>query len=172
MIITLFLHPLSCLQVQVCQSFQAWPCWLSRRKMNEGKKCPIAAQTFYCRSSCDAVTYSDVHIDFSLEEWALLDPSQKNLYKDVMLETYMNLTAIGCRWEDHNIEEYCQSSRRYGRKKIDKSQQSLQALLWISVQASLVSRTAKDVQRNPDWINQILKVKLKEIEKKQLHNHR
>nr|XP_042119190.1 zinc finger protein 560-like isoform X2 [Peromyscus maniculatus bairdii] len=43
----------------------------------------------------DAVTYNDVHINFTQEEWALLDPSQKNLYKHVMGETYRNLTVIG-----------------------------------------------------------------------------
>nr|XP_042124637.1 zinc finger protein 431-like [Peromyscus maniculatus bairdii] len=32
-----------------------------------------------------------------------------------MLETYRNLTIIGYSWEDHNIEEHCQSCRRYGR---------------------------------------------------------
>nr|XP_021514716.1 zinc finger protein 431-like [Meriones unguiculatus] len=63
----------------------------------------------------DGVTYDDVHVNFTQEEWALLDPSQKNLYKDVMLETYRNLTAIGYNWEDHNIEEHCQSSRRHPR---------------------------------------------------------
>ncbi|XP_027244677.1 zinc finger protein 431 isoform X3 [Cricetulus griseus] len=63
----------------------------------------------------NAVTYDDVHVNFSREEWALLDLSQKNLYKDVMLETYWNLTVIGYNWEDHNIEEHCQTSRRHGR---------------------------------------------------------
>ncbi|XP_026641154.1 zinc finger protein 120-like isoform X1 [Microtus ochrogaster] len=63
----------------------------------------------------DAVTYEDVHVNFTHEEWALLDPSQKSLYKDVMLETYWNLTAVGYKWEDQNIEEHCQSSRRHGR---------------------------------------------------------
>ena len=41
------------------------------------------------------MTYDDVHVNFTKEEWDLLDPSQMNLYKDVMLETYWNLIAIG-----------------------------------------------------------------------------
>ena len=41
------------------------------------------------------MTYNDVHVNITSEEWNLLDTSQKNLYKDVMLETYWNLTVIG-----------------------------------------------------------------------------
>ncbi|XP_037055059.1 zinc finger protein 120-like isoform X3 [Peromyscus leucopus] len=63
----------------------------------------------------NAVTYDDVHVDFTWEEWTLLDPSQKNLYKDVMLETYNNLIIIGYSWEDHHVEEHYQSSRRHVR---------------------------------------------------------
>ena len=36
-----------------------------------------------------------MHVNFTQEEWALLHPSQKSLYKGVMVETYRNLTAIG-----------------------------------------------------------------------------
>jgi hypothetical protein len=41
------------------------------------------------------VTYDDVHMNFTEEEWDLLDSSQKRLYEEVMLETYQNLTDIG-----------------------------------------------------------------------------
>ncbi|KAM7339816.1 hypothetical protein ACRRTK_000431 [Alexandromys fortis] len=75
----------------------------------------------------NAVTYDDVHVNFTLEEWALLNPSQKKLYKDVMGETYRNLTSIGYRWEDHNIEEHCQSSGRHERHETSQSREKTSA---------------------------------------------
>jgi KRAB domain-containing zinc finger protein len=41
------------------------------------------------------MTFEDVTMKFTLEEWALLDASQKKLYKDVMQETFRNLAAVG-----------------------------------------------------------------------------
>jgi KRAB domain-containing zinc finger protein len=41
------------------------------------------------------VTFEDVAVRFTVEEWTLLSHSQKNLYRDVMQETLRNLAAVG-----------------------------------------------------------------------------
>lgn len=51
------------------------------------------------------MTFEDVAVNFTQEEWILLDPFQKNLYINVMLETCSNLAAVG---KNANVPSLCQ----------------------------------------------------------------
>ncbi|NP_001395935.1 zinc finger protein 75D [Rattus norvegicus] len=46
-------------------------------------------------SSKDLVTFEDIEMQLSEEEWGILSPSQKTLYRDVMLDIYKLTTSLG-----------------------------------------------------------------------------
>lgn len=41
------------------------------------------------------VLFEDVSVAFTQKEWQLLDAAQRHLYREVMLETYRHLQAVG-----------------------------------------------------------------------------
>jgi KRAB domain-containing zinc finger protein len=60
----------------------------------------------------ELLTFEDIAVTFTLDECSLLDPSQKKLYRAVMLETCRNQSHIGIKEENENTGEDCRNPRR------------------------------------------------------------
>nr|XP_053772680.1 zinc finger protein 124-like [Desmodus rotundus] len=68
------------------------------RRPLERLQAPWKDHTESCDYVRESVTLKDIAVDFTHEEWALLDTSQRRLFRDVMLESISHLVSVGYQY--------------------------------------------------------------------------
>ncbi|XP_071075936.1 zinc finger protein 211-like [Desmodus rotundus] len=75
--------------------------------MPRGRR-PLAAS--WRRAAVVGVTFADIVLYFSREEWCLLDEDQRCLYLDVMLENFELISSLGCCCGTEDVETLIEQS--------------------------------------------------------------
>ncbi|XP_020950594.1 zinc finger protein 649-like [Sus scrofa] len=76
------------------------------------------------------LSFSDVAVDFTWEEWQLLDTVQKDLYRDVMLENYSNLMSLGHQATKPEAVVHLEKGKQQGTVEREFSNQCSPDVMW------------------------------------------
>ncbi|KAM8765961.1 uncharacterized protein V5649_021115 [Rhynchonycteris naso] len=75
--------------------------WRASGQISESRRGPLLTisalfqEQQKMHESQEPVSFSDVAVDFTREEWQQLEPAEKTTYRDVMLENYSHLVSVG-----------------------------------------------------------------------------